>query len=190
MGLAFLGRRFLLEDLKEFSGGDNWNSRVLSQGQEVFVARDDILGMAFYGAREHIVIGRVGCNDLNFKGSGRNFRILDEEPEECLFLLRRQADQGSELGVGENPVDLPKQPGRAHQNEPPVPPGCQDPVLGPAGPDDHADNLVGIQDGANHRRARAPRTASSSAASSFFAGIFLALALIRSSTLNRSFRFC
>ena len=190
MGLAFSGRRFPLEDLKEFSGGDDWNSCVLSQGQEVFVARDDILGMAFYGAGEHIVIGGVGRNDLNFKGPRRHFRVLDEQPQECLFLLGRKADQGSELGIGENPMDLPKQVGGAHQNKPSVPPGCQDPVLEAAGPDGHADNLICIQDDANHRRARAARTASSSAASSFFTGIFLALALIRSRILNRSFRFC
>ena len=32
MGLAFSGRRFPLEDLEELSCGDDWNSRMLSEG--------------------------------------------------------------------------------------------------------------------------------------------------------------
>lgn len=154
------------------------------------VAGDDVVGVAFYRTRQHEVIGGVGCNDLRPKDPRCYLCILDEQPEECLFFLRGEANQGTQFRVGENPVDLREKVGGGEEKEPPVMPGRADPVLKPARPNCHADDLVRIQDGADHRRARAARTASSIAASSFFAGIFLVRALIRSRILNRSFRSC
>src|SRR3972149_917332 len=112
--------------------------------------------------------------------------------------------QGKEVGVaGHNVVRVAlRRTGQDHVSagsagvggakavEPPTLPRLSDPVRDAAGPDGHADEEVRVQDGPDHRRARAARTASALVASSTFAGTFRPFAWTRPTFLKRPPRSC
>jgi len=152
------------------------------------IARHDAVRMTFNGACQHRIVCRVNLNHLNLQSAGCNLGFLDEQAEQRLFFVWRKADEAAQLRIGKDSPEFSKQGWRGEEDESLFLPGASDSIRDASWPDSHTDELVCVQDRANHRRARDARTASSMVASSCFAGILFVRALICSRILKRSSR--
>ena len=77
--------------------------------EQVGIARDNVVGMAFTGAGQHRVVRGVGLDHLHVHGARGDLCLLDQQTKQRFFLFPGETDEGTKLGIGKDSPELGKQ---------------------------------------------------------------------------------